>query len=280
MATDPRRLRPMELCRLLNSTPLGEVINLRQLQRHRISAGQHIGTSQHVDLLRYTAWLVRRRHAPKVEQPGALPVRVDLAEAALGAARLACRQEHIQGHGQKFTRKHEAVIAALLTERTHAKAAETAGIGSTTLYRWLRLPEFRAAYHRARRSLVEAQLARMQAAVGQAVDALMDVVCHGRRDADRTRASIALLDLALTRAEGLFGASDHSNEPSLKTCDVVKVLSVRLQQIDQSDLPLEEKARLTTALTDALLRAINEDTLDKRVEALENEFANRKENDG
>ena len=27
MATDPRKLRPSELCRLLNSTPLGEVIS-------------------------------------------------------------------------------------------------------------------------------------------------------------------------------------------------------------------------------------------------------------
>ncbi len=39
MAIDPRKLRPSELCRLLNSTPLGEVINERQLYRHRSRAG-------------------------------------------------------------------------------------------------------------------------------------------------------------------------------------------------------------------------------------------------
>ena len=39
MATDPRKLRPSELCRLLNSTPLGEVISERQLHRHRSRAG-------------------------------------------------------------------------------------------------------------------------------------------------------------------------------------------------------------------------------------------------
>lgn len=67
MASDPRRLRPSELCRLLNSTPLGEVINERQLHRHRSRAGMRIGDGRHVDLLRYVAWLVQLRHEPKPE---------------------------------------------------------------------------------------------------------------------------------------------------------------------------------------------------------------------
>src|SRR5262249_2827391 len=98
MATDPRRLRPSELCRLLNSTPLGEVIKSGQLKRHRISAGQHIGDAKHVDLLRYTAWLVRTRHAPKQEQ-SARQGGVDFNEAALGAAKLACSQEQAKSPG-------------------------------------------------------------------------------------------------------------------------------------------------------------------------------------
>jgi hypothetical protein len=67
---DPRRLRPSELCRLLNSTPLGEVINERQLHRHRTRAGLRIGDARHVDLLRYVAWLVELRHTPKPEPDG------------------------------------------------------------------------------------------------------------------------------------------------------------------------------------------------------------------
>lgn len=70
MATDPRKLRPSELCRLLNSTPLGEVINERQLHRHRTRAGARIGDARFVDLLRYAAWLVELRHAPKPEPEG------------------------------------------------------------------------------------------------------------------------------------------------------------------------------------------------------------------
>jgi hypothetical protein len=54
----------------LNSTPLGEVINERQLHRHRSRAGLRIGDARHVDLLRYAAWLVDLRHAPKAEPTG------------------------------------------------------------------------------------------------------------------------------------------------------------------------------------------------------------------
>lgn len=68
MATiDPRNLKPSEACRLLNSTPLGEVIGERQLHRHRTRAGFRIGDGKTVDLFRYAAWLVALRHAPKLE---------------------------------------------------------------------------------------------------------------------------------------------------------------------------------------------------------------------
>ena len=70
MAGDPRKLRPSELCRLLNSTPLGEVINERQLHRHRTRAGLRIGDARYVDLLRYVAWLIEIRHAPRPEPDG------------------------------------------------------------------------------------------------------------------------------------------------------------------------------------------------------------------
>jgi hypothetical protein len=70
MAIDPRKLRPSDLCRLLNSTPLGEVISERQLYRHRSRAGFRIGDGKTVDLLRYVAWLVHERHTPKPEADG------------------------------------------------------------------------------------------------------------------------------------------------------------------------------------------------------------------
>ncbi|MEL6397365.1 MAG: terminase gpA endonuclease subunit [Planctomycetota bacterium] len=68
MPIDPRQLRPGELCRLLNSTPLGEVISERQLHRHRTRAGFRVaadGDTGRVDLFRYVAWLAATRHEPK-----------------------------------------------------------------------------------------------------------------------------------------------------------------------------------------------------------------------
>ncbi len=65
MAIDPRNLKPGELARLLNSTPLGEVVSERQLHRHRTRAGFRVaadGDAGKVDLFRYVAWLVATRH--------------------------------------------------------------------------------------------------------------------------------------------------------------------------------------------------------------------------
>jgi len=64
VAIDPRSLRPSMLTRMLNSTPLGEVISERQLRRHRNRAGYRIGDEKRVDLLRYAAWLAWLRHNP------------------------------------------------------------------------------------------------------------------------------------------------------------------------------------------------------------------------
>ena len=72
MAIDPRNLKPADLARLLNSTPLGTVLDERQLYRHRMRAGFRIGDGRRVDLFRYVAWLVDQRHAPrKVVDPSA-----------------------------------------------------------------------------------------------------------------------------------------------------------------------------------------------------------------
>ena len=88
---DPRKLKPSVLTRMLNSTPLGEVISERQLRRHRNRAGYRIGDDKRVDLLRYVAWLVEQRHAPKPDHDGprgyeAMKERARARNAELSAA--------------------------------------------------------------------------------------------------------------------------------------------------------------------------------------------------
>ena len=68
MAIDPRNLKPSDLARLLNSTPLGAVVDERQLYRHRMRAGYRIGDGRRVDLFRYVAWLVEERDRPHPEK--------------------------------------------------------------------------------------------------------------------------------------------------------------------------------------------------------------------
>jgi len=65
---DPRALRPAELARLLNSTPLGEAVQAHTLYRQRNRAGYRIGDGKTVDLIRYVAWLARERHEPRPER--------------------------------------------------------------------------------------------------------------------------------------------------------------------------------------------------------------------
>ena len=63
MATlNPRALRPAQLARLLNSTPLGEVVRSHTIYRQRNRAGYRIGDGKTVDLVKYAAWLARQRH--------------------------------------------------------------------------------------------------------------------------------------------------------------------------------------------------------------------------
>jgi hypothetical protein len=180
----------------------------------------------------------------------------------------------------KLDRKQEALIAALLTEPTHAAAAAKAGVSEATLHRWLHLPAFRTAYRQARRALVEGAIGRVQGATGLAVETLLTVAKEGKRDGDRVRAAIAVLDYGfrgLAEADVLHGAGGPAEGAPRGTADVVKILAARLQQIDACELPTGEKARLTAALADALLRAQSVDVLDKRLAALEAVLVGRKD---
>jgi AcrR family transcriptional regulator len=274
LATDPRKLKPGELCRLLNSTPLGEVLTDGQFRRQRSRAGFRIGTGSTIDLFRYTAWLIGCRHAPKDSTPDADAVRnaAERHEAARGAATV--------GLGKSGSRNDEALIAAMLTEPTYTAAAERAGVSPTTLYRRLNDPVFRAAYERARQELVMAAIGRLQASAGDAVDALTTIARKGRRDGDRVRASAALLDHAwkgLSHADLLRAIPDVTDQSPGGTSEVVKVLTARLRQLDKLALPAAEKSRLTVSISDALLRALGVDVIEKRLAAVEGVLVRRKE---
>lgn len=107
--------------------------------------------------------------------------------------------------GSKLTRKQEAAIAALLSERTHADAAAKAGIGPATLQRWLDLPEFQAAYRAARQSVLERVVARLLNSCGKALDTLDRNMSCGSPGAENKAA-----ELVLTQALKGLEVLDHA----------------------------------------------------------------------
>src|ERR1700682_2261674 len=103
----------------------------------------------------------------------------------------------MKGHGNKFGRRKEAAIAALLVEKNHAEAARVVGIDLSTLKRWLQLPEFIEAWRRARREVVEQAYARAQQNSGAATSVLLKLMVDPATPASsRIRAALAIFDLS------------------------------------------------------------------------------------
>jgi hypothetical protein len=124
------------------------------------------------------------------------------------------------GHGSKRAQREEAAIVGLLCEPTVDAAARKAGIGETTLLRWMAEPEFKARLRAARRSVVECAIGRLQQAATQAVDALSRNLTCGipavevgaaKAILDQSIKAVELVDLA-ERVEALEVATERAAE--------------------------------------------------------------------
>ena len=106
------------------------------------------------------------------------------------------------GHGQKLGHKKEAAISALLTQRNVDEAAQAAGVGPTTLWRWLKLPEFQAEYRRARRDAFPQSIARLQQGTTAAATTLLKMMIEpGTPPSVRVRAAEAIFNHAAKAIE-------------------------------------------------------------------------------
>src|SRR5580704_19466289 len=76
----------------------------------------------------------------------------------------------------KFGRKKEEAIVALLSQRSVDDAARVANVTPRTLYRWMKEPEFDAAYREARRAAFGQSVARLQQASGAAVSTILKLM--------------------------------------------------------------------------------------------------------
>jgi transposase-like protein len=103
----------------------------------------------------------------------------------------------MKGHGSKFGRKQEEAIAALLTQRNVDEAAKSIGVTQQTLLRWMQVPEFDAAYRKARRAAFSQSTARLQQATSAAVSTLLKIMVDTNAPPSvRVRAADSVLDHA------------------------------------------------------------------------------------
>ena len=106
------------------------------------------------------------------------------------------------GKQGKFGRKQEEAIAALLTQRNVEETARSAGIGTRTLLRWLKVPEFQAAYRQARRAAFGQAVARLQQGTSAAATTLLKtLVDPGTPASVKVRAAEAIFNHAAKAIE-------------------------------------------------------------------------------
>lgn len=103
---------------------------------------------------------------------------------------------------QKLSGKQEKAILALLSELTYEAAAKKSGVDPRTLYRWLREPQFYAAWCEARRTNLRRATARLQTAAHFAVNCLLRVMADEMAPhAAKVAAARAVLDSAYRATE-------------------------------------------------------------------------------
>ena len=108
----------------------------------------------------------------------------------------------MRGHGAKFGRKKEEAILALLTQRNTEEAARAVGLDASTLLRWMKLPEFDAAYREAKRAAFSQAIARLHQMSSAAVTTLGKVMVDmSTPPATRVRAADSILNHTIKAIE-------------------------------------------------------------------------------
>ncbi|MBR2310509.1 MAG: hypothetical protein IKA47_08275 [Oscillospiraceae bacterium] len=99
---------------------------------------------------------------------------------------------------------HEQSLIALLENPTISAAAKACGLSEATLYRRLSDPVFKAEYTARRRQILEAACGSLQGRIGEAVEALSEIMNDGEAPkAARVQASRAILEYGIKTVETL-----------------------------------------------------------------------------
>ena len=123
-----------------------------------------------------------------------------------------------------FTARQRSVLISLVAERTLVGAARVAGVGRSTIYRWLERPEFKAEVGRLRRRFFEEGLDLLNAGQAKAVGRLLEALDSTNQNI-RLRAAQAVVELGLELRRGVE-------------------LEARLEQLEEKARAIEQAKRL------------------------------------
>ena len=103
-----------------------------------------------------------------------------------------------------MTGKKEKALAALIRAPTRAAAAHEAGVGVSTLRRWMREDaDFRAAYKEALAELLEDASAQAKQNLTRALDVLAEIMESGENSQVRISAARSALEYSLKLTEAV-----------------------------------------------------------------------------
>jgi hypothetical protein len=112
----------------------------------------------------------------------------------------------VTGHGEKFTRKKELAIAALLQFPTLPEAAIACKLSERTLRRWLSNAEFQEQYRAERTRVLEGTVNTLRKKSLDAADMLVQLMTHEgeiEQRSARVSAARSIISLAIAGAEML-----------------------------------------------------------------------------
>ncbi|MCA1011388.1 hypothetical protein [Halobacillus halophilus] len=123
-------------------------------------------------------------------------------------------------NGEKLNKKQELAVMAIITEPTMQKAADKAGITTSTLYRWQQLDSFQEQLHQMKKETVSQATARLRQSMTIAVDTLTEMASNPKTPA------VARGSAARTLLE--YGMKAHQMEDLQERIE-------RLEEMSESD---------------------------------------------
>jgi DNA-binding MurR/RpiR family transcriptional regulator len=122
-----------------------------------------------------------------------------------------------------LSRRHEAVIVALLANPKITDAAKAAGVNESTVWRLMQREDFQLRYKAAQDEALNGALGSIQGAAIEAVSTLRDIASNGKVEAARVSASKTILDFTFKVREQ-FGLEER-----------IKQLEAALRRREEAD---------------------------------------------